>query len=232
MSGQVQLNGNERDAYVVEEICGYVTAAVPRSFFLFAGAGSGKPRTLVEVLRRLTGVVKHDAGGEFAKCLRSRGQTVRVITYTKNATDVVSSRLGENDLTVVSTIHSFCWELVQGFDADIQEALLALKDEDLAAAKQAASEKKNGETDTDRRKYAEIAAEADEIRTIDKFLYHPDRNTYGSGALAHATVLRVAAWLINHRPTLQRILEERHPLVLIDESQDTMKDVLDALLRA
>ena len=231
MSGQVQLNGNERDAYVVEEICGYVTAAVPRSFFLFAGAGSGKTRTLVEVLRRLTGVVKHDAGGEFAKCLRSRGQTVRVITYTKNATDVVSSRLGENDLTVVSTIHSFCWELVQGFDADIQEALLALKDEELAAAKQAASEKKNGETDTDRRKYAEIAAEADEIRTIDKFLYHPDRNTYGSGALAHATVLRVAAWLINHRPTLQRILEERHPLVLIDESQDTMKDVLDALLK-
>lgn len=231
MSEQVQPEGNDRDAHVVEEICGYVTAPVSLSFFLFAGAGSGKTRTLVDVLRRITGVVKHEAGGEYAKLLRSRGQAVRVITYTKNATDVVTGRLGANDLTVVSTIHAFCWELIQGFDADIREALLALKDEELAAAKQAASEKKNGETDTDRRKYAEIADEADEIRAVEKFLYHPDRNTYGPGALAHATVLGVAAWLVNHRPTLQRILEERHPLVLIDESQDTMKGILDALLK-
>ena len=231
MSELVQLEGNDRDAHVVEEICGYVTAPAPRSFFLFAGAGSGKTRTLVEVLRRITGVVTHDAGGKYAKRLRSRGQAVRVVTYTKNATAVVTGRLGVNELTVVSTIHAFCWELIQGFDADIREALLALKDEELAAAKQAAADKKNGETDTDRRKYAEIAAEADEINGVEKFLYHPDRNTYGPGALAHATVLGVATWLLNHRPTLQRILEERHPLVLIDESQDTMKGILDALFR-
>lgn len=231
MSEQVQLEGNDRDAHVVEEICGYVTASVPRSFFLFAGAGSGKTRTLVEVLRRITGVVQHDAGGKYAKLLRSRGQAVRVITYTKNAADVVIGRLGANDLTVVSTIHTFCWELIQGFDADIREALLTLKEEELAAAKLAASKKKNGETDTDRRKYAEIADEADEIRAVEEFRYHPDRNTYGPGALAHATVLGAAAWLVNHRPTLQRILEERHPLVLIDESQDTMKGILDALLK-
>lgn len=230
MSVQVQAEGNDRDAHVVEEICGYITAQVPRSFFLFAGAGSGKTRTLVEVLRRITGVSKHEAGGEYAKRLRSRGQAVRVITYTKNATNVVAGRLGNNDLTVVSTIHAFCWELIQGFDADIREALLALKDEELEAAKQAASKKKKGETDADRRKYAEIATKADEIRVVEKFLYHPDRNTYGPGALAHATVLAAAAWLVNCRPTLQRILEERHPLVLIDESQDTMKGILDALL--
>ncbi|MFT0850320.1 UvrD-helicase domain-containing protein [Achromobacter sp. F4_2707] len=230
MNVPVQQTGNDRDAHVVEEICGYVTAPVPLSFFLFAGAGSGKTRTLVEVLRRITGVVKHEAGGEYAKRLRSQGQAVRVITYTKNATDVVAGRLGKNDLAVVSTIHAFCWELIQGFDVDIREALLALKDEELEAAKKAAAEKKNGETDTDRKKYAEIAAEVDKIRVVEKFLYHPDRNTYGNGALAHATVLAVAAWLVNCRPTLQRILEERYPLVLIDESQDTMKSVLDALL--
>ena len=156
MSADVEPRGNERDAYVVEDICGYVTAAAPRSFFLFAGAGSGKTRTLVEVLRRITGVVEHQAGSEFAKRLRSRGQTVRVITYTKNATAVVGGRLGENRLTVVSTIHSFCWELIQGFDGDIQDALLALNANALAEAKAAAAAKKRGETETDRRKYAEI----------------------------------------------------------------------------
>lgn len=231
MTQQVQLDGDDRDAHVVEEICGYVTASPPRSFFLFAGAGSGKTRTLVEVLRRVTGVVEHVSGRDYAKRLRSRGQTIRVITYTKNATNVVMGRLGDNDLTSVSTIHSFCWELIQGFDADINEACLALKDEELAEAKQAAARKKNGETATDLKRYAEIAKECDEIRTVETFLYHPDRNTYGPGALAHSTVLRVAAWLLNNRPTLQRILEERHPFLLIDESQDTMRDILDALLK-
>lgn len=239
MSGQAEASaavdiaagGNERDAHVVEEICDYVTGWPPRSFFLFAGAGSGKTRTLVEVLRRVTGVVPHETGDVFARRLRSHGQTVRVITYTKNATNVVSGRLGENDLTVVSTIHAFCWELIDGFDADIREGLLALKDEELKQAKLEAAAKARGETDKDRARYQEVAEEADAIRATEKFIYHPDKNTYGPGALSHTTVLRVAAWLIDNRPTLQRILEERHPLVLIDESQDTMRGILDALLR-
>lgn len=231
MTEKARLDGDNRDAHVVEDICGYITATHPRSFFLFAGAGSGKTRTLVEVLRRVTGVVTHEAGYEYATRLRSRGQTVRVITYTKNATGVIIGRLGENDLTSVSTIHAFSWELIRGFDEDIKEAYLALKDRELTEAKQAAAKKKNGENATDLRKYEEIVAEADEIRTIERFIYHPDRNTYGPGALAHSTVLSVAAWLLDHRPTLQRIVEERHPLLLIDESQDTMRDILDALLK-
>lgn len=221
--------GNDRDAHVVEDICGYITTVPPRSFFLFAGAGSGKTRTLVEVLRRVTGVVEHEPGGHYAERLRSRGQSVRVITYTKNATAVVTGRLGENYLTAVSTIHAFCWELIKGFDEDIRDALLARNATKLADAKAHAESKVRGESDKDREKYAEIWAEADEIRKTETFIYHPDRNTYGQGALSHAEVLDVTAWLIRERPTLQRILADRHPLILIDESQDTMKDILDAL---
>lgn len=55
MSAAAQQADNERDAHVVEEILGYITSSPARSFFLFAGAGSGKTRTLVEVLRRVTG---------------------------------------------------------------------------------------------------------------------------------------------------------------------------------
>lgn len=230
VSAQSQELGNDRDSHVVEDICGYVTADLPKSFFLFAGAGSGKTRTLVEVLRRVTGVVGHDAGGKYAARLRSRGQSVRVITYTKNATSVITGRLGENYLTTVSTIHAFCWELIKGYDEDIKEALLARNASKLAKAKTKAKEKVRGETDKDREKYAEIEAAGDSLRLIDAFRYHPDKNTYGAGALAHDEVLDVAAWLICERPTLQRILADRHPLILIDESQDTMQSVLDALL--
>ncbi|WGZ59344.1 hypothetical protein MMW20_07300 [Enterobacter hormaechei] len=62
MINSLTLDGNERDSGVVEEICGYLTDIPPRNYFLFAGAGSGKTRTLVEVLRRLTGVTEHKKG--------------------------------------------------------------------------------------------------------------------------------------------------------------------------
>ena len=126
-----QNAGNDRDAGVVEEICGYLTSTPPKSFFLFAGAGSGKTRTLVEVLRRLTGVEKHDAGSRLANRLRARGQSIRVITYTRNAVAVINGRLGHNALARVSTIHAFCWDLIAGFDNDIREALLDLNAKEL-----------------------------------------------------------------------------------------------------
>jgi DNA helicase-2/ATP-dependent DNA helicase PcrA len=226
----VHKHGNDRDAHVVEDICGYITAEPPRSFFLFAGAGSGKTRTLVEVLRRLTGIVEHAAGGRYGAALRSRGQSVRVITYTKNATAVVTGRLGNNYLTAVSTIHAFCWELIKGFDEDIRDALFARYARKLAEAKSDAKKKAKGESDKDREKYAEIEATAKSVSNTDAFIYHPDKDTYGPGALSHDEVLEVAALLIRERPTLQRILVDRHPLILIDESQDTMKGVLDALI--
>ena len=177
MNAVVQSVGNDRDAHVVEEICAYITAVPPRSFFLFAGAGSGKTRTLVEVLRRVTGVVEHETGGWYAERLRSRGQSARVITYTKNATAVVTGRLGENYLTAVSTIHAFCWELIKGFDEDIRDALLARNAKKLADAKEYAKGKVKGETDKDREKYAEIEAEGDQIRTTESFFYKTDPNT-------------------------------------------------------
>ncbi|MCA8073447.1 UvrD-helicase domain-containing protein [Burkholderia vietnamiensis] len=230
MSGAVFLEGNDRDAGVVEEICGYLTGQPPRSFFLFAGAGSGKTRTLVEVLRRLTGVVPHEAGGVLGRRLRLGGRSIRVVTFTKNAVAVINGRLGSNDLVSVSTIHSFCWELIDGFDDDIRDALVAVKKIELEKAREKAAAKKRGVSATDLTKFAEIEAEIEQFSKIEKFIYHPDRNTYGPGAIQHRHVLDATAWLLLNRPTLKTILRDRHPLILIDESQDTMKGMLDALM--
>lgn len=222
--------GNDRDAGVVEEVCGYLTKNPPQSFFLFAGAGSGKTRTLVEVLRRLTGVVPHITGEVLSRRLRLVGRSIRVVTYTKNAVAVINGRLGSNDLVSVSTIHSFCWELINGFDEDIRAALIALKKIELEKEKEKAAAKKRGVSDTDRAKFAEIEAEMEQLRQTGKFIYNPDRNTYGSGAIQHRQVIDATAWLFLNRPTLQTILRDRHPIILIDESQDTMKSMLDALM--
>ena len=231
MTGAEVHEGNDRDAGVVEEICGYLTERPPRSFFLFAGAGSGKTHTLVEVLRRLTGIVSHESGGRLAKRLRLYGRSVRVVTYTKNAVAVISGRLGTNDLVAVSTIHSFCWELIGGFDDDIREALIADKALQLEDARAKAAAKVRGISDTDRKKFGEIEAEMEALKGVPTFMYHPDKDTYGEGALQHGQVLDATAWLLLNRPTLRTILQDRHPIILIDESQDTMKSVLDALMK-
>lgn len=230
---------NDRDAGVVDEIVGYVTSAPPRSFFLFAGAGSGKTRTLVAALRKLTGIGSKDElprsmqtepDLRFAREMRAKSQTIRVITYTKNAALVITGRLGLNDLTQVATIHSFCWDLINGFDADIREALLALNADAQSKARDEADGRRNGWTEKDKETVAALEAKAVAIAATDSFTYSPDQNKHGDGALNHAQVLSVATWLLRHRPTLRRILSDQHPVILIDESQDTMKGVLDALL--
>ncbi len=230
MSKHSIITENDRDAGVVEEICGYLTEVPPRSYFLFAGAGSGKTRTLVEVLRRITGVVKHEKGELLSRNLRLYGRSIRVITYTKNAVGVINGRLGENDLVKVSTIHAFCWELISGFNDDIRAALIAIKDAQLEKETEEALAKPRGITPAKQRDLDEIREDVEGFRNTDLFIYHPDRMKYGPGALTHNQVLDVTAWLLKKRPTLTRILKDRHPVVLIDESQDTMKGMLDALL--
>lgn len=230
MSAVSNVDDNNRDAGVVEEICGYLTEEPPRSYFLFAGAGSGKTRTLVEVLRRLTGVMEHEKGSRFARYLRMYGRSIRVITYTKNAVAVINGRLGDNDLVGVSTIHAFCWELICGFNDDIRTALVALKEAQLEKETAEALAKPRGITAAKQRDLDEIREDIEGIRATNVFIYHPDRDTYGPGALAHKQVLDATAWLLKERPTLQTILKDRHPVVLIDESQDTMKGMLDALM--
>ncbi|EQD74237.1 pathogenesis-related protein, partial [mine drainage metagenome] len=84
----------------------------PQSFFMYAGAGSGKTRSRVDALGKLR--------------LRERerlvykGQRIAVITYTNAARDEILRRIAFDALVDVSTIHSFAWRLIQGFDDEIR----------------------------------------------------------------------------------------------------------------
>lgn len=230
MNASKKLSGNDRDAGVVEQICGYLTEQPPRNYFLFAGAGSGKTRTLVEVLRRMTGIVQHEKGGLLARRLHMHGRGIKVVTYTKNAVAVIRGRLGDNELVDVSTIHSFCWELISGFNDDIRSALVSIKEAQLEQETAEAAAKPKGITAAKQRDLDEIQKDIQAFRETDVFIYNPDRETYGPGALAHKHVLDATAWLLKNRPTLQTILKDRYPILLIDESQDTMKGMLDSLM--
>lgn len=89
------------------------------SFSMVAGAGAGKTSSLIEALQLIK--------SKFGATLKKRGQKVACITYTKRAVQVISSRLGDNDLFVVSTLHSFLWGEIRNFTDDIRRALIELK---------------------------------------------------------------------------------------------------------
>src|SRR5699024_2888961 len=98
-----------------EEIKKCLDPQAPQSFFLFAGAGSGKTRSLItalDYLRRTMG-----------SSLRMHGQKVAVITYTTAARDEIIHRTQFDPVIAVSTIHSFAWSLIEGFNHDIIERL-------------------------------------------------------------------------------------------------------------
>lgn len=225
------------DDRVVEDIVAYLTDPAPRSFFLFAGAGSGKTHTLKEVLARLTGQQRpHAVGMAFADRLRRKGQQLAVITYTRAAAGEIERRVDSNPLVAVSTIHSFCWRLIEGFDEDIRAWIreaLSKKLAELEAdepkpsnrAKRSLDERQAAWHEDVEKKRKELV----ELDDVSRFTYSPDNERFGQGALNHSQVLDVTARLLE-RPTMQRLVADRFPIIFIDESQDTFKRMLGPLL--
>jgi DNA helicase-2/ATP-dependent DNA helicase PcrA len=152
----VMDDGNNIDAKADVEIAACLNLQSPKSFFLFAGAGSGKTRSLVDALKHLRKTA--------SRRLRLRGQQVGVITYTNKACDEIKHRIGYDPLTQVSTIHSFVWTLIQGFDADIRVWLKKELEEQIAELREKEAKGRGGKASLDRQKEIESKAKRRQSR--------------------------------------------------------------------
>lgn len=196
-----------------------------RSFALVAGAGSGKTTSLIEALER----VRNREG----KQLRQNGQRIACITFTKRAVQVITTRLGFDELYFVSTLHSFLWEQISRFDSDIREALRLGR---LPALIQKEREKDNdgaSRTATDARakaaRYEEELAGLDNVQT---FKYDDAKwGDYATGRLGHDDIIEIAAHLFENNGTFRRITGLRFPYVFVDEAQDTFPGIVAGLNR-
>ena len=160
-----------------------------QSFRLEAGAGAGKTYSLVKALKLII--------NEQGTIIQRRSQQVACITYTNVATDEIISRTDGHPVIHASTIHSFCWDLIKGF----QPALRA----------------KVSEIDA----WSEKLEEAGGVgtRRIDYDLgYRRVNETHL--LLHHDDVLTLAVALMEQRK-FRQILIARFPILLIDEYQDT-----------
>ena len=214
---------DDLDLHVDEEIKKCLDPEAPRSFFLFAGAGSGKTRSLVAALDHL-----RDTMG---KSLRMRGRRVAVITYTKAARDEIIRRTQFDPVIAVSTIHSFAWTLIEGFNHDIREWLRVALNDDILDLKAKEAKGRAG-TKASAERLADIASQQRRLARLDaakKFVYSPDSDNRGRDSLNHAEVLRLAGDFVQTKPTLQKILRDGYPYILVDESQDTNRHIVGAL---
>lgn len=224
MSGAaIESNANLDDA-VDDEIAGFLNPAKPQSFFLYAGAGSGKTRSLVNALN----AVRRAHGRQLAY----QGKRVGVITYTNAACDEIQSRIDFHPLFCVSTIHSFAWELIKDFSRDIQEWLQADLQADIERLKAEEAKGRAG-TKASITRQAQIESKTrrlDRLDTIQKFAYSPTGENREPNSLNHSEVIAISSDFITSKPLMQWILVGRFPFLLIDESQDTNRRLMDAFL--
>ncbi len=217
------ITNDNLDLHVDEEIKKCLDPNAQQSFFLFAGAGSGKTRSLVAALDHLRSTM--------GRSLRMRGQKVAVITYTKAARDEIIRRTQFDPVIAVSTIHSFAWTLIEGFNHDIREWLRVALNGDILDL-QAKEAKGRAGTKASAERLADIASKKKRLAQLDttkKFVYSPDSDNRGRDSLNHAEVLKLAGDFVQTKPTLRQILRDGYPYILVDESQDTNRHIVEAL---
>jgi len=220
----IQVSPNSVDDTVDEVIYDCLTPTAPKSFFLFAGAGSGKTRSLVNVLTKF----KLNHGDKF-RLLRKK---VAIITYTNAAADEITHRLDHDDIFVVSTIHSFSWELVKNFTHDIRKWLESNLSSEIATLEEEQSKSRNLNNKTSVGRALRIASKKKRLghlEKVSKFTYNPNGDNITKDSVNHAEVISMTAAFILSKPLMQDILTSKFPVIFVDESQDTKKELVDAL---
>ena len=211
------------DDHVDREIESCFSASSPNNFFVFAGAGSGKTRSLINTLNFLD--------KEQGEKLLMKGKQIAVITYTNAACDEISRRLQYKSIFSVSTIHSFLWELIKNYQVDIKTWIMESVQKEIEELKQKQTKTSRGKAgekraETIKKKTERLA----KIRSIQKFSYNPNGDNVGYDSLSHSEVIKMSTEFIATEPTMQDFLTSKYPILLIDESQDTKKELIDALL--
>ncbi len=214
---------NNIDIQVDETLEKCILSTPRKSFFLFAGAGSGKTYSLVLLLKKIR--------DNIGKNLLLQGRNVAVITFTNAATDEIINRLDYSPIFHISTIHSFVWEVIKHYQTDIKRLYCFYIDEDLKALEKKLEETKNKTTQTYLSNVEKLEIQKERLakaHTIEKFVYNPNGSNSEYNALKHTEVIKISARMIIESKMLQRIIAQRYPILLIDESQDTKKELVDA----
>ena len=213
MPERIQTDADKHVASCLEE---------KRSFAMIAGAGSGKTSSLIDALQLIR--------ANHSSRLRENGQRVACITYTKRAVQVISNRLGNDDLFIVSTLHSFLWNEIKLFTKDIRKALSESYIPKLIAA--AAARDNGGQSRQAiraRERVAQLSEELKGLHEVASFRYDDATySKYAEGRLSHDDIIEIAGYLLKERAIFRKAFGCRYPFIFIDEAQDTFPIIVES----
>ena len=193
------------------------------SFSMIAGAGSGKTTSLVTALQYLRAIEGNN--------LRRTDRRIVCATYTNRAVDVISSRLDQDGLFLVCTLHTFLWSQIKRYNSDIQEALM--KHVIPAHIDKKKAEDNGGHSQraiAARKKIEQLEADLKTLHSVDTFEYNDSKfSNYSEGQINHDDMIEISAYLISNKEILRRIIGQKYPYIFVDEAQDTFISVVEAL---
>lgn len=194
-----------------------------QNFSVVAGAGSGKTTSLITALD----YIRETKG----PLLRRDSKQVACITYTNRAVEVISSRLGWDNLYCVSTLHRFLWNEVKRFTPNIRSALQDTIIPAYITKKQAEDNGgKSKKALSARKKIAELTEDLKKLNAVKRFAYNDSQfSNYLEGKIGHDDVIAISALLISENDLLRRIIGQKYPYIFVDEAQDTFCDVVEAI---
>lgn len=136
-------------------------------------------------------------------------KTARVacITYTNVASDEIKERSPFTNL-FVSTIHDFLWEQIKDYPKNLKDSLITLmKQEKISYSR---------DTEID-----DLVFDNVDYKNYRKLEY---------GIISHDDLLKLANYMFSNYSLLSKILCDKFDYILIDEYQDTQKQVIDIFL--
>src|SRR5258706_14259154 len=199
MSARSSVADDDADGHIDAEIAECLDSSTPRSFFLFAGAGSGKTRSLVIALEHVQ--------QNLSERLKVKGQRVGVITFTNAASDEIKRRLLYDPLLDVRTIHSFAWSLIDGLNHDIRQRLHVEVASGIEHLRVEEAKGRKGTKASERRlsKIDSKTKRLQNLHNIKRFVYSPTGDNRTRDALNHSEVLQLISYFLA-KPTMQSIL--------------------------
>jgi DNA helicase II / ATP-dependent DNA helicase PcrA len=164
-------------------------------------AGAGAGKTYT-LVKALKQLIKSKGN-----ILSKRNQRIACITYTNVAKEEIMARTDNHPVVLSETIHAFCWDLVKDFQNAIRQHIPNLSE-----------------------KWRERVDDAGGLgdRTVSYSLGFP-KITESEILLHHDDVIKLMVHLLADRK-FRRIVTSRFPIILIDEYQDTDKDLALALV--
>src|SRR5262249_39535466 len=128
---------------------------------------------------------------------------------------------------------SFLWSLVKGFQVDIRQWVERRIEEKIAELQEAAAKftkrTQRRTRDKNARDIQRLEQQKLRIPQVKTFRYGVGSD-YTNGILGHDDIIKMVPQLISERQLMRRLIAQQYPVVFVDESQDTMQSVVEALM--